>query len=282
MLFLHLTHHHSGDAFAFVQKFDKKQSGLRLAPGRHSMASRIATMHPPENKSAIPRDSFGARLRHERERRKISIASIADSTKILGALLEGLENNDVSRWPVGFYRRAFLRSYASAIGLDPDTVWREFAERFPEPEPSIPTPAVDTASRRARLRLTLSQQVAWFVGGRILERMPPRCAAVAFDSVILSAVAIFSFAVLGVFWAPLSVAGVCYYCGGILLLGNTPGVCLFAPAADNTDKSKSQPQKKVEMAEVAQTSPTPKSQMAKKPHITPIGRFSLARQRGVS
>jgi transcriptional regulator with XRE-family HTH domain len=192
------------------------------------MASRIATMHPPGNKSANSRDSFGARLRHERERRKISIASIADSTKILGALLEGLENNDVSRWPFGFYRRAFLRSYATAIGLDADEVWREFAERFPEPvEAPLAPPADD--SRRARLRLTLSQQVAWFVGGRLLERLPPRCAAVAFDLAVLSAVAICCFVVLGVFWVPLSIAGVCYYCGGILILGNTPGVCLFAP-----------------------------------------------------
>ena len=56
--------------------------------------------------------SFGARLRYERERRKISIASIAENTKILGALLEGVERDDVSRWPTGFYRRAFMRAYA--------------------------------------------------------------------------------------------------------------------------------------------------------------------------
>ncbi len=78
--------------------------------------------------------SFGARLRAERERREISIASIAHKTKILGALLEGLENDDVSRWPTGFYRRAFFRAYVVAIGLDPEPAIKEFTERFPEAE----------------------------------------------------------------------------------------------------------------------------------------------------
>jgi hypothetical protein len=186
------------------------------------------TSTPPFKPTApTPSASFGARLRRERERRAISIASIADSTKILGALLEGLENDDVSRWPIGFYRRAFLRSYALAIGLDPDATWREFAERFPEPEEHVVAPAVD--SKRTRLRLTLADRMEWFTGGRLIERLPPRLAAVCFDLAIVGAVAIFCFVVLGQFWLPLSVAAVSYYCAGVLLLGNAPGVCLFAP-----------------------------------------------------
>ena len=203
------------------------------------MSSRIASMQPPAKKStrtaqtaADKHSSFGARLKQERERRKISIAAIADSTKILGALLEGLENDDVSRWPIGFYRRAFLRSYAQAIGLDPDATWREFAERFPEPEDSSVVPfAAAPRSSRARLRLTLADRVAWFVGGRLIERLPPRLAAVSFDLAVVGSVAIFCIVALGQFWLPLSLAAVCYYCGGVLILGNAPGVCLFAPPA---------------------------------------------------
>jgi cytoskeletal protein RodZ len=84
--------------------------------------------------------SFGARMRYERERRNISIASIAEATKILGALLEGLERDDVSRWPTGFYRRAFMRAYAGAIGLDPDVTVQEFLEHFPDPDAAPPEP----------------------------------------------------------------------------------------------------------------------------------------------
>ena len=65
-------------------------------------------------------DSFGVRLRRERERRRIALASIAENTKISGSLLEDLERGNVSRWPSGIFRKAFIRAYASAVGLDPD------------------------------------------------------------------------------------------------------------------------------------------------------------------
>ena len=78
-------------------------------------------------------DSLGSRLRYERERRQISLKSIAESTKIGITLLEGLERDDVSRWPSGIFRKSFIRSYAEAIGLKPDSVVREFVERYPDP-----------------------------------------------------------------------------------------------------------------------------------------------------
>src|SRR5690349_7362675 len=80
-------------------------------------------------------EDFGARLREERERRKISLDSIAATTKVSVALYEGLERGDVSRWPSGIFRRSFVRAYASAIGLDADALVREFLERFPDAEP---------------------------------------------------------------------------------------------------------------------------------------------------
>ena len=76
-------------------------------------------------------DSFGSRLRYERERRQIALKSIAESTKIGITLLEGLERDDVSRWPSGIFRKSFVRSYAVAIGLDPEPIVREFVERHP-------------------------------------------------------------------------------------------------------------------------------------------------------
>lgn len=86
-----------------------------------------------------PQGTFGPRLRQERERRQISLASIAASTKISKSLLEGLERDDVSRWPSGIFRRSFVRAYAEAIGLDADETVREFGERFPDP--ADPPPA---------------------------------------------------------------------------------------------------------------------------------------------
>src|ERR671922_1388205 len=80
---------------------------------------------------------FGGKLRQARERRGISLRQIAASTKISMAALEALERNDVSKLPGGIFSRAFVRSYAIEVGLDPDETVKEFLERFhAEPSPT--------------------------------------------------------------------------------------------------------------------------------------------------
>lgn len=77
-------------------------------------------------------DSFGTRLRQQREQRQISLTTIADQTKIKMSLLEGLERDDISQWPIGIFRRAFVRSYANAVGLDGNAVVQEFLSINPD------------------------------------------------------------------------------------------------------------------------------------------------------
>jgi len=79
------------------------------------------------------RESFGAAMRQRRERAQISLGAIAEQTKIKVTLLEAMERDDVSQWPSGIFRRAFIRAYAEAIGLDPDDVVRDFLDRYPDP-----------------------------------------------------------------------------------------------------------------------------------------------------
>ena len=74
---------------------------------------------------------FGANLRQARERRGISLRQIATATKISVSALEALEKNDISRLPGGIFTRAFVRSYAAEIGLDPEQTVREFLTEFP-------------------------------------------------------------------------------------------------------------------------------------------------------
>lgn len=85
--------------------------------------------------------SLGVRLRQQREKREISLKAISDQTKIKLSLLEGLERDDISQWPSGIFRRAYIRSYATAIGLNPDVVVHEFFELYPEPKEPEPPPA---------------------------------------------------------------------------------------------------------------------------------------------
>jgi transcriptional regulator with XRE-family HTH domain len=90
---------------------------------------------------------FGARLRQHREQRELDLAAIADKTKIKTSLLEGLERGDISHWPPGIYRRAYLRAYANAIGLDPDVVIREFLEAYPDPVEIVEAPPAPSGLR---------------------------------------------------------------------------------------------------------------------------------------
>jgi len=103
--------------------------------------------------------SLGDRLRAQRERQHVTLSTIAAQTKIQIALLEGLERDDVSHWPGGIFRRAFVRAYARAIDLEPDVVVREFLERYPDPidvpETGLPAAAGTEApaSRASSTRL---------------------------------------------------------------------------------------------------------------------------------
>lgn len=78
------------------------------------------------------RDEFCARLKHEREHRGVSVAHIANHTKIKASLLDALERGDLSRWPKGIYRRAFFRDYVTTVGLPLETYMTEFVRLFGE------------------------------------------------------------------------------------------------------------------------------------------------------
>jgi cytoskeletal protein RodZ len=103
-------------------------------------------------------NDFGGKLRLARERRGISLRQIAASTKISVAALEALERNDVSKLPGGIFSRAFVRSYAVEVGLDPDDTVREFLERF-QGEPPPPA-AVKVAVREEESSFESRQRIA--------------------------------------------------------------------------------------------------------------------------
>ena len=90
---------------------------------------------------------FGQRLRAARERRGVSLRELSDRSKFPVAAFESLERNDSSRLPGGIFARAFVRSYAAAVGLDPDATLREFIERF-DVEPAPSTLVLDQMSDR--------------------------------------------------------------------------------------------------------------------------------------
>ena len=90
---------------------------------------------PSETEARVgtPTD-VGSRLRAAREAKQLSVREIADTTKISVAVLEALEDNDFARLPGGIYSRGFVRSYADAVGLDPEKTSLEFVAQLPVEE----------------------------------------------------------------------------------------------------------------------------------------------------
>lgn len=78
-----------------------------------------------------PQEMFVTRLRRYRQRNGITLDEIAAATRVKQDLLAALEDNDLSQWPRGVYARAWIRAYASAVGLDPIDTVDEFCRLFP-------------------------------------------------------------------------------------------------------------------------------------------------------
>lgn len=79
-----------------------------------------------------PQETFVTRLRRHRQRNRITLEEIAADTRVKVDMLEALERNDLSEWPRGVYARAWIRAYASAVGLDPIDTVDEFCRLFPQ------------------------------------------------------------------------------------------------------------------------------------------------------
>lgn len=74
------------------------------------------------------------RLRLARERRRISLASIAKEWGVREQNLELIERNRFEELPTGLYGRTAVRAYATAVGISADEALAEVAERLRTPE----------------------------------------------------------------------------------------------------------------------------------------------------
>src|SRR5215470_10347904 len=114
--------------------------------------------------AAERKGDFGSKLRAARERRGVSLRQIADRTKISVAVLDALERNDNSRLPGGIFSRAFVRSYAVEVGLDPDAAVEEYIAQFPQDGHVTNTRAEqDEANERFESDRRMASSVLWIV-----------------------------------------------------------------------------------------------------------------------
>ncbi|MFA6560735.1 MAG: RodZ domain-containing protein [Verrucomicrobiia bacterium] len=88
-------------------------------------------------------ETIGQQLRETRERKKISLETAAQGTKIKGEYLAALEADQFDRIEAPVYVRGFLRIYSQYLGLDPKPLVNQFtnlksAEAGALVEPSKP------------------------------------------------------------------------------------------------------------------------------------------------
>ena len=73
---------------------------------------------------------FGKTLREAREAKGLSISQVADMTRIMHSIVEGLEKENFSGIPAPIYGRGFVKLYCEAVGLDPKVMVAEFMEIY--------------------------------------------------------------------------------------------------------------------------------------------------------
>ncbi len=74
--------------------------------------------------------TIGETLREARMRQRLDIADVEERTKIRAKYLRALENEEFGMLPGPTFVKTFLRTYAEALGLDPQLLVEEYRARY--------------------------------------------------------------------------------------------------------------------------------------------------------
>ncbi|GAB7388319.1 helix-turn-helix domain-containing protein [Bacillaceae bacterium] len=90
---------------------------------------------------------LGQVLRKAREEKGLTLEDIEEMTKIQRRYLEAIEKGNFDVLPGYFYARAFIKSYAEAVGLNPEQLFADHRDSIPSP-PALEEPAPLRRKRR--------------------------------------------------------------------------------------------------------------------------------------
>jgi cytoskeleton protein RodZ len=71
--------------------------------------------------------TFGPLLRRTREQRGVTLDDVARETRLSKRYLVALEEEAIAKLPGGTYNRAYLKTYATFLALQPETLLRDYA-----------------------------------------------------------------------------------------------------------------------------------------------------------
>ena len=84
--------------------------------------------------------TLGEELKQKREEQGITLAEIAESTRIGTRFLKAIEEGNFSTLPGGIFTRSFIRAYAKKVGMDEDeaiTLYHRQTSDEPLPAPTL-------------------------------------------------------------------------------------------------------------------------------------------------
>lgn len=109
--------------------------------------------------------SIGGTLAAARVEQGLSLAEAEQLTCLRARFLSALENDEFERLPGHAYTRAFIRTYATALGLEADHLVEEFEVQEPEAPEALAPPPPPGPSRLRHLRpLALAAGAVLFLG----------------------------------------------------------------------------------------------------------------------
>jgi hypothetical protein len=94
--------------------------------------------------------SLGSILKEARERKGLTIAQVAEQTRMIHQLVEEIENDDFHRITAPLYGRGFVKLFAECVGEDPAPLVQEFTEIYSGlRRPGVRTRPVQTPVERS-------------------------------------------------------------------------------------------------------------------------------------
>ena len=120
---------------------------------------------------------IGGRLRRARELKGLSLADAARHTKLSINILQAIERNDFASLPGGMFRKAYVRTLATEVGLDPNEIAAEYCAQVepvvdtaaaPDPDTALEEKLVEQLTPRPHRSLltfaaVAAPAIAWFM-----------------------------------------------------------------------------------------------------------------------
>jgi cytoskeletal protein RodZ len=114
------------------------------ASGRDTRKGRFE-----EVTTAMTDTDIGGRVRDAREKRGLSLGDTARMTRLSPSIVQAIERNDFASLPAGMYRKAYLRTVAAEVGLDPLAIAADYDAQYDAPIDSA-TALIEMTSARNR------------------------------------------------------------------------------------------------------------------------------------